>query len=487
MVAIEKGSKTPLNSLIDSVGEQVAAFITKHGFRAPLIITGAGNNGSDGYATVLALQRRSIPTAILEALPTHDTSRKERYHALGGCFIQLEETTSKKFDCVVDAIFGIGYKIDSQKEWTEELALIFEWIKNKNLPVISIDTPSGLDCTTGATKNCIKATATLYCQYPKLGMFLQNGFEYVGALQPVTLPLSDGALATSSLENYFLLEHEDIPPLPKIARCQNKYSRGSSIGIGGSYEMPGAAILAAFASLKIGSGIVRLLTPSSALFAACPPEVVRIGLDPSLPEQWSGKLPKKLDAAFIGPGLGRSSDVLKLLTHLVPLLPQKIVVDADALYYFTSIFHTLNLPTFKKKLLLTPHDGEMAHLLQKEKFIRTEASLKEVQSWVEQHNVTLLLKGCPTILFHPNMPTYVMTEGTPALATAGSGDVLTGILTGLLAQGLEPHQAAILGSWLHGRAGILAAAQKSPYSVTASTLLDFLSDAIKEQIGHACI
>ena len=230
--------------------------------------------------------------------------------------------------------------------------------------------------------------------------------------------------------------------------------------------MGGAAHLSSLACLRTGAGIVRLFYMPGMDTASLPVEIIREECDLARIEEES----KRARSFFVGPGLGRTKEVEKFLKKLLNLLNHPTVFDADALYFFAQNPRiTIPLPS-----ILTPHREEMRRLLQD-----SDPTLQHCQNFAQEKGVTLVLKGAPTFIFQNAEKPVVVTAGDPAMATAGSGDVLTGILAALLAKKLSPIEAACLGCYLHGKAGEAAAAQQTSRGVIASDLIDHLPDALR--------
>lgn len=438
MYELEKGSDTA--KLMDEVARFVADFINQLGHTSCLIFAGPGNNGKDALLAGKYLVQKGIPCAIY----AHDQPLPETNHS---------------YSCCIDGIFGTGF----HGEISDHFKKCITWLNSQKTPIFSIDTPSGLNCATGEALHAVQATYTLSCHAPKLGLFIQDGWKHTGKL--INIPLS---LPTPESRT-FLLSASDIH-LPKIERTRNKYSAGAVVGVAGSLEMAGASLLAAEASLKVGAGIVRLFTPKEAFHEIAPMEVIRIPIETDTLTKWKTVF-EKADSAFIGPGLGRNAK--NIFDEYYPHLPEKRVVDGDGLFFVRE--HNM------KGALLTPHLGEMSTLLG-HKITITEAVLEEVRAWVMKQQCTLILKGAPTFIFSDSGTCYIMPRGDPALAKAGTGDVLTGMAAGLLAQKCSVIDAAIVSTWLHGRAGEIAAVQKTSYGVVASDLLNTMSHAIAEII-----
>ncbi|MGH2638836.1 MAG: NAD(P)H-hydrate dehydratase, partial [Rhabdochlamydiaceae bacterium] len=347
----------------------------------------------------------------------------------------------------------------------EPMTRVITWANSQDVPVLAIDIPSGLDGSTGAVETvAINATITCGLGLPKIGCFIGKGWDYVGTLLTcdINIPPEIVSHATSTA---LLLKKESLQ-LPLMIRSRHKYEAGYVLGISGSIEMPGAAALSTLATLRSGAGIVRLFTQADTLSAHLAPEVIREAIDLKRIEEEQ----PRADALFIGPGLGRTSEIHKFMRKLLPRLTKPTVVDGDALYHL-AIIPDFSLPTDS---ILTPHHGEMTRLL------RGPPTLESCQRWVEKHEVMVILKGAPTILFYPKRHPLMITAGDPGMATAGSGDVLTGIVAALLAQKMPPYQAAPLAVYLHGRAGEIAAEKYTSYGMIASDLIECLPKAFTE-------
>ncbi len=236
----------------------------------------------------------------------------------------------------------------------------------------------------------------------------------------------------------------------------------------GSQGYSGAAILSSWAALKGGAGIVRLLYPYQMSYELvnAPYELIKTASDFHDPETLLNHM-NAATSVFVGPGLGRSAEVGELLRKIVPDIEKPVVLDADALYHYAE--EPYSLPG---RCIMTPHRGEMARLLHEPppKVISREY-LQRCQQFVEEKGVTLVLKGGPTFILHPGQVIHICSKGDPGMATAGSGDVLTGLIAALLAQGLSTHDAACLGVFIHGVAGEHAADLLTPYCMTATDII----------------
>lgn len=479
VAAIQKGSSQEL--LMEEAGKLVAtaviAFVKERALaQKALIVAGKGNNGGDGYVAARHLIAHGFSVQVWQALPIDPTSltkkQRRRLEARSGKIFDLDQSKPHmpKDGVILDALFGTGFHGSAT-------GAILELIKEMNqtrLPVISIDVPSGLDATTGEIHSeAVLATLTLAIECPKIGYFLRNGINHIG--QVTSLPIG---LAPQSAK-WEILEESDIEGyLPPITRNRHKYQAGHVVGIGGGHGMAGASILASFAALKSGAGIVHLLhdQETSVEFVGMPHEVVKIPYltnDLTLVTSWCARA----GALFLGPGLGAETQQEKLLASIWPTCKdKKMVIDADALSLLAKMKTIGPLP----HAILTPHLRELERLLSiscKEGI--TPQLLEQCQQFVEKEQTHLLVKGAPTFLFSAGAPTRILLRGDPGMATAGSGDVLTGMLAALLAQGLTAMHAMRFAAFLHALAGEHAAAEETSYSITASSIINNISKAYK--------
>lgn len=433
-----------------------------------LLLCGKGNNGGDAFVTGCHLINQGYHVTAIQLENSESCTPLCRLNALrflnaGGQIFKEYKSPLKEYDVIIDGLFGTGFhgKVE------EPYASLIQAANKSGIPILSVDIPSGLDGTTGEVQGpVIKATKTCFLGLPKSGFFLRDGWENVGELEWISFGLPESFIEHA--EAIFELLTVEEMTLPSIHRTWHKYQRGYVMGLAGSPGMPGAALLASLAALRGGSGMVRLLHANGmqAELAAAPYELIRIPYSYNDTASVIENL-NKATATFVGPGLGRTLEVAAFLKSVMPALQKPCVIDADALTLFAE-----NPYTLPKQAILTPHVGEMERLLPSlAPFSYTLESLKRCQKYAEEKGVTLVLKGPITFIFHPGKSITVNTISDPGMATAGSGDVLTGLIASLLSQGLECYEAATLGVFLHGLAGHLAAQNKTSYNIIASDLI----------------
>jgi len=459
------------------VAQAIEAYIEAHQLqRMAWLLCGKGNNAGDAFVAGRYLLDKGYRVTAIQYEPLEQCSPLCRLN--GKLFLERNGVLLDRIESfgtsgvIIDGIFGTGFKNKAR----EPYASIIEQANLSNLPILSIDIPSGLNGSTGQMEgSVIHAEETIFLGLPKAGLFLENAWNIVGKLRHVDFGLPK-SFADEAPGHFHLITHEHVKGLvPPIRRNRHKYQAGYAIGIAGSPSMPGAALLSSLAAFRTGSGMVRLLYPAGmeSQLSSSPPELIKI---PYSAETIESMIPllQKAGSTYIGPGLGRSQSVRHLLGKIIPSLEHPCVIDADALILYAE--EAIPLP---QQTIMTPHTGEMQALLQKEEKLSLSLSLLGIcQSYAEKHNTTLVLKGAPTFVFHPRSPIYVNPTGDPGMATAGSGDVLTGILASLLSQGLDCHSAAILGVYLHGLSGEIAAKERGQSrGMMAGDLIEHLADA----------
>lgn len=446
-----------------------------------LLLCGKGNNAGDAYVAGIHLLHLDYDVAALQLAPIEEASslckeNHRRFIQEGGRVQEVRTSAEIVFPdhgLIIDGIFGTGF----HGSVGEPFATAIRLANSSSLPIIAIDIPSGLHGETGDVEGeAIVAVETAFLGLPKTGFFLKEGWNHVGKLRYVDFGVPQAYIDEAEAD--LIMSTEDVvrPLLPRIVRNRHKYQRGYVIGLAGSPGMSGAALLSSLAALRGGAGMVRLLHPDGmqAELADAPFELIRI---PYHPDDIDGvaELLAKPSALFIGPGMGLTPEKKQFLSRLLPHVQKPCVIDADALTLISE--EKMTLP---ERSLLTPHMGEMLRLLKLPAPQPLNLSfLRICQNYAEAEKITLILKGGPTFVFQPDSPIMVNPVGDPGMATAGSGDVLTGLLAALLSQGLTPHQAAILGVYIHGLAGEHAALELSSYCMTASDILFYFPEGFR--------
>lgn len=465
---------------MEEAGKAIALAIEQFVFennrsRDVAVLCGKGNNGGDGFVAARFLQQMNFSVHVIHLYPIKDCSElcQKNYQCYideGGSVFHYknsEDLVLPQDGVILDGIFGTGF----HGAINEPIASFIKMINSSGIPIIAIDIPSGVNGNTGQVEGeAIQAHTTVYLEMPKSGFFLENGWNYVGKLKHAEFGLPSEYIDKAKA-SFIMSERETLQSLlPPVIRNRHKYQVGLVVGLAGSPGMPGAAMLSSLATFRGGAGIVRLLHPDGmqAELSPSPYELIRIPFNEGDKEKVLTEL-NKAAATFIGPGIGRDPATRKLLKQILPHIEKPCVVDGDGL----TLAAEENIP-FPQTAILTPHHGEMQKLLKMaDNPSLTENFLQKCSDFAQKNSVTLILKGAPSFIFHPGKITQVNPTGDPGMATAGSGDALTGLLAALLAQGLEPHSAAILGVYLHGLAGEIAVeARGTHYGLMASDIIN---------------
>lgn len=465
----------------DAIAKAAENFIEIHFLsKTATLLVGKWNNGGDAYAAGAKLLERGYQVIAwhlydLESCSPLCKIMYERFRSSGGIIRHAQQHQPFSFESegiLLDGLVGTGFHGKAEGI----LALAIDCANRSQLPILAIDIPSGVNGNTGEVETvAIHATETIFLGLPKSGFFLKGGWDHVGKLRYASFGLGEKYVAEAK-PIAFLLDEENISQLlPPIKRTRHKYQAGYVIAIAGSPGMPGAALLASFAALRAGAGIVRLFHPvgMEGELSGAPFELIRQGWD-GKNLKWIEEQLKRAKTMLIGPGIGRTKQAEHMFKNLLSVVELPMVIDADALFFFSQNL-TWKLPEHS---VLTPHRGEMELLLSSFKKENNDA-LEVCQAFAEEKKLTLVLKGAPNFLFHPGIPPLVIGRGDPGMATAGSGDVLTGMIAALIAQGLDSRTGTALAVYLHGVAGEIAADHLTSYCMTASDLIDFLPDAFK--------
>ncbi len=446
-----------------------------------ILLCGKGNNGGDAYVAGVHLLHLEYEVMAIQAHPIEECSslckiNYERFVHEGGRLADDDFSAFQKSCVIIDGLFGTGFRGGVQEPF---LSLI-RMANASKLPIIAVDIPSGLNGDTGQSEtdseSVIIAAETAFLGLPKRGFFLNGGWDHVGKLRYVDFGLPKRYIEESKTDLVMLSDDIVKPLLPVIKRSRHKYQAGYVVGLAGSPGMPGAAILSSTAAYRGGAGIVKLLHREGMQdeLASSPPELIKIPFRPNDSERVVGYL-NDANACFIGPGIGMTREIRDLLKIVLPKISKPCVIDAEGLSIIAE--EAIALP---KGAIITPHTGEMARLLKMNSHpIIDEEYLMTCRKFAESNAVTLVLKGGPTYIFHPGCQIFVNPTGDPGMATAGSGDVLTGLIAALLAQGLSPLDAAIVGVYVHGLAGEHAAAELTSYGMMASDIYFHFPEAFK--------
>lgn len=482
--------KEPIASidLMERASQQIADWITEHynQLHTFVIFAGPGNNGGDGFAVARMLAEKfyRVRVIVLWIAENLSPDAQTNYNLLKTMdivqVIDLHDVDQipvpDQSEILLDAIFGSGLNRPADGY----AAKVIRFINTLPNIRIAIDIPSGLfgeDNTTNISENIIRAHFTVSLQFPSLSFFFAENEQYTG--EWTVLPIGLHPEAIKQTETHFeYVQHSDISGLLKKRRAfSHKGTYGNVLLVAGCYGMMGAAILAAKASLRSGSGLVTVHLPKSGyqIVQTALPEAI-ISIDESDVVFTGIKEYSEFTAIGIGPGLGCATNTQKALYDLISKAEVPMVIDADGLNILSANKEWLDaLPA---DTVLTPHPKEFERLAG-----RTVSGYERNQlqrDFARKYNLIVVLKGAYTSVSLPDGSCFFNSTGNPGMATAGSGDVLTGIILSLLGQGYTPKEAALLGVYLHGLAGDLAVVHSSEEAIIAGDIIEFTGKAYEE-------
>lgn len=433
------------------------------------VLCGKGNNAGDGFALARRLYVSGIKTEIVLLTDACSLSGDAAANFEAAKNIGVPVSAFSDFcargtlpagTLLVDALLGTGVR----GEVTGIFAEAIRYINESGCRVLSLDIPSGICGDTGRVSGCaVRAHKTVTFGYRKAGLYSPLSADYTGEIL-----CDDISIPAPTSCTRFLLEKEDIR-LPSLPKAAHKGMRGHAVILGGSVGMAGAALLAAESAETGGAGLVTAMVPSPLL------PVMMGRLTGAMCAPIDGEIPEKANAVLAGPGLGRGEDGRRALLKAVHAQRDTLIIDADGLYHLAEDKSILK--DAAKKIILTPHFGEMSRLcgVPTEKIAENRVQIAE--EFAARHGVTLVLKGAYTIVAEPDGKTYTNMTGNAGMSKGGSGDILAGLILGLAAQGVE--KAAVAGVYLHGLAGDMAAEEIGMRAMRAEVLVNFLPKAIK--------
>ncbi|WP_029904601.1 bifunctional ADP-dependent NAD(P)H-hydrate dehydratase/NAD(P)H-hydrate epimerase [Prevotella sp. 10(H)] len=434
-------------------------------------IIGKGNNGGDGLAVARILYHSGYNCSVYLPFDKEQLSEESSYNLkrLPNGVNNKELDNIGTDTIIIDCLMGTGVK----GELKEPLASVIDKINSLTNTVISIDLPSGMISEFGnANQKIVKADITLTLEFPKLAMLLPEAGEYCGEIKILPIGL-DKEFINNAKTRYNYITEELIENIKlKRSKFGHKGTYGHALLICGSKGMAGAAVLSTGAALRSGCGLVTLHIPESERFAvqATYPSVI-LSLDSGY--QFS-ELPPNLSAYTsigIGPGLGQSTETTEALRQTLNTVYNPVVLDADALNIISE--HYKLRPKIPAGSILTPHPKELERLIGK--WQNEEEKLDNVKRLAANLKSIIVVKGAHTMIYMPDGRCYFNSTGNSGMAKGGSGDVLTGYITGLLARGYKSEHAAILGVYMHGLAGDKAAAKYGLEGMNSRDLIDDLA------------
>ncbi|MFA8449970.1 MAG: NAD(P)H-hydrate dehydratase [Bacteroidales bacterium] len=449
------------------------------------VFCGPGNNGGDGLviARLLKFVGYKVCVYILDGVSSYSNDFLHNKHRLQEVDLSCVKISASddvpnisSDDLIVDALFGSGLS----KPIVGLLGDLIKRINAMKAVVISIDIPSGLFADRTSIKrgsNIIHADYTLSFEVPKLAFFMPENDVYVGNWEIIPIGILPEFLDRVECKNFVLTKLNVASLLKHRSKFSHKGTFGHALLFAGSKCKMGACVLSSRAAIRSGLGLLSVHIPNHAIdiLQMSVPEAM-LSLDEN--DSVLTSIPKDLDysSIAIGPGIGKDEKTMRMLKLLIQQYDNPLILDADALNILSENKTWISfLPSGS---ILTPHPGEFQRLVGK--WDSDFDKMEKARALAVKHSVYLILKGAHTMIFTPDGECYLNTTGNPGMATGGSGDVLTGILLGLLSQSYTPFEACVLGVYLHGSSGDLAAADKGFESLIASDIIDYLPKAFCE-------
>ena len=484
--------------LMETAGSAIVRAIERHYPTCQRIgiFAGKGNNGGDGIviARQLAHVGRDVHLFLVSPQESFTGEAQINLQIAKNLGLRIEEILTEgalksnpslnhitSCELLVDAILGTGLRGAVR----DPIATLINALNRLPTPILSVDLPSGLDADTGhPLGTCVQADRTVTIGLPKRGLLMHPGAELAGKLEVVDIGFPEQVVDAQNVKVNWTTAAQAAQWMPRRPPSSHKGSYGRVLVIAGSTGMTGAAALASEAALRAGAGLVTLATPKhlNPILEGLLPEVMTL----PLPETDAGSLAASASSTIlefaektqsilaIGPGLSQHPETVSLVHQLIREnresgLALRMVIDADGLNALAQDRETISL--LNSDTVLTPHPGEMARLTNTAVPILEKDRISTAQQFASEHGVTLVFKGAPTVTSDPNGNLWVNSTGNPGMATGGMGDVLTGIISGLMAQGIPSESAATLGVYLHGLAGDIAAERLGMHGLIASDVL----------------
>ena len=452
------------------------------------LLAGPGNNGGDAFVAAMVLHELGLLPEVWLTCPKEKLRGPAKIffeamakdpipwrEMMGERMWQKEAEATLSPPIMVDALLGTG----AHGEPLGDVRRAVDYLKRKRpySLIVAADVPTGMDADTGAVANgAVQADFTVTMCVPKAGMAVPAAMEALGALRLISIGIPPEFVAEmpDARPDLQLISAADVRrSLPSRPRDSHKGTYGSALLLGGSARYPGAIVLAAEGAVRSGAGLVRVATVESAaasLVARVPEAIAEVRLGPDADLHGS-------DSILVGPGLGRDPEARRLVANLLHETPCPLVIDADAIAVLEGKPEAVR--ACAQPVLLTPHPGELALLLGTDAASIQKDRLAAVREAAERTGAIVVLKGAGTLVAQTGKPVWINLTGNPGMACGGSGDVLGGLLAGLLAQRIPPFEAACAAVWLHGTAGDFAALRMTQAALRAGDIVLALPDAFR--------
>ncbi len=461
------------------------------------VVAGKGNNGGDGFVIARYFLNRGISAKVYlltdpKALRGDAETNFHTFQLMKGEVIPIPSSKDyqkvrkdlERFDILIDGIFGTGLDAEVRGYYRE----VIDHLNTLQKPIVAIDIPSGLDANTGKPLGAaIRATLTITFGLPKVGHLIAPGVAYVGELKVLDIGIPRKLVEEEKIQTT-LLENDKIQKLLSVPRRldTHKGDYGHLLVLAGSVGKTGAAAMACQAALRMGAGLVTLAIPKSLnpIMEMKLTEVMTEPL-PETPKQTLSlrglnailRLCENKKAVIIGPGIGTEKETQSLVLKLLRTLELPVILDADGLTALAT--QPKFLPASNHSLILTPHPGEMARLLQSTPKEVQDNRIATSRDFAQSRQVHLILKGYRTLVATPKGEVFINSTGNPGMASGGTGDILTGMLGGLLSQGFDLLASLQAAVYLHGLAGDVVARERGEKSLIATDLIEKLPSLLQ--------
>ena len=463
-----------------------------------LIVCGKGNNGGDGFvvARLLSNSRANISILLMTSPSDLRGDAKTNFEILQSIakkssglltiyrFSKRRLATLPQPDIIVDAMFGTGFTGSVRKPFMN----VIEWMNRQRAKIVAIDIPSGINGTTGVVENCaVRAAITVTFGCLKSGLLCNQGRDLVGSVHVVDIGIPSMVTEDKRLQTSFIEQSDVRRILPKRSVHAHKYSVGKLLVLAGSKGLTGAAVMCCTSAMRVGAGAVILGTPEP-IYSIVARKLTEVMVFP-LPATSDGTLSltaldairEKLswaDVLVVGPGLSQNSETQQVVFKVIREYNGKVLIDADGLNAI-AVYGISKLRSARARFILTPHVGEFARLTGLSSNKVEQCRIEVARDLARRIKSTIVLKGVPTVIASKDGSAVLNSTGNPGMATAGAGDVLSGIIAGLWAQGMDDASAAWAGVYLHGLSGDIIAKKLGERSLMANDLIEYLPNALQ--------
>ena len=476
--------------LMENAGTATARFIRETlpiSEKSVVVVCGQGNNGGDGFVVARKLYENSAKVSVVLAggIP-YTKDAKVMFERLGDeitviDYLDFADTCNRLIlncDVLVDAVFGTGLS-RAPDNITKRL---FETMNESRATTFSVDIPSGIVCDTGEIKTtCVKSDYTVTFEALKPCHVLPPSNEFCGKTSAVKIGISERIMEDLP----FIAKTVSTPTFSQRRKNDHKGSFGTGLSICGSYGMPGASVIAAKAALRLGIGLLKMacVKENYEISATNVPEAVLVACQGNEGKYALGEINllkeqlEKSTAVLVGCGIGLSRDNREIIKELISATSVPMIIDADGINCIAPCIDIIKQA--KAPIILTPHIKEMSRLCGKSVEEIESSRLETAREFAGRYQVYLVLKGANTVIATPSGELFVNLLGNPGMAKAGSGDMLSGILLALLAQGYEMARAAQTAVWLHSRVGDMAAERFSETAMLPTDMINLLPDLLR--------